>query len=186
MMVVVLGLASGASAQTEYDIVRTTSRWGLYFGLDRDTLPSFASTGGLVKFGVPVTTFGPFASLESRTRLQDSGDQPVKDLFLSLVGGAGFARSDGENVLQFLGGVRVGHIFERNWGLYSELLFGVIHFPGENDFTVQPGVGVVKPIPGRAISVVLDATFPSIFFSGIRETGFGFSAGLALPFGGLN
>jgi hypothetical protein len=146
----------------------------------REMYPSFAMTGVEGSYAVPVWNTPVTSSTASRTFGQGAGDdEPVPDLVVAVAGAAGFAKVDDEMTFNMAGGVRLGHIIDRNWGLYGDVMLGFVRFPGATHFTLRPGAGVIKPIPNKPFSVVLGAVFPSIFFSPFRETGYGFQGGLA-------
>lgn len=92
-------------------------------------------------------------------------------------------KADGGFAPVYLGGVRVSHQVNPRLDVYGEVLGGVTHFPGENDFTFVPAVGVVVPIEGHHFAVTGSIGFPHISFSGDGELGWRFAGGISIPFG---
>jgi hypothetical protein len=101
-----------------------------------------------------------------------------------IVGEFDFGRANSTNVLQFFGGVRFEDSDNDKMTFFAEVDGGETHFPGENDFTLKFGGGVLFPLQNKKMKVTVQVFIPIIFFSGGHETGFQVGAGITLPIGG--
>jgi hypothetical protein len=100
-----------------------------------------------------------------------------------IVGEFDFGRADGSSVVQFFGGVRFEDSDNAKMTFFAEVDGGETHFPGENDFTLKFGGGVLFPLQNKKMKVTVQFFIPIIFFSGASETGIQIGAGITLPIG---
>jgi hypothetical protein len=100
-----------------------------------------------------------------------------------VVGELDFGRANGSSVLQFYGGVRFEDSDSAKMTFFAEVDGGETHFPGENDFTLKFGGGVLFPLQNKKMKVTVQFFIPIIFFSGASETGIQIGAGVTLPIG---
>jgi hypothetical protein len=100
-----------------------------------------------------------------------------------IVGEFDFGRGDGSSVVQFFGGVRFEDSDNAKMTFFAEVDGGETHFPGENDFTLKFGGGVLFPLQNKKMKVTVQFFIPIIFFSGASETGIQIGAGVTLPIG---
>jgi hypothetical protein len=101
-----------------------------------------------------------------------------------VVGEFDFGRADGSNALQFFGGVRFEDSDNEKMTFFGEVDGGETHFPGENDFTLKFGGGVLFPLQNKKMKVTVQFFIPLVFFSGGHETGFQVGGGITIPIGG--
>jgi hypothetical protein len=101
-----------------------------------------------------------------------------------VVGEFDFGRADGLNALQIFGGVRLEDSDNEKMTFIIEVDGGETHSPGENDFTLKFGGGILFPLQDKKMKVIVQFSIPIIFFPGSHETGFQVSGGITLPIGG--
>ena len=91
--------------------------------------------------------------------------------------------SDGETIIEVLGGARVGAILSGRIGVFGEALAGMLRIDGDNALTIEPAGGVIIPIPRQRFLVTAKLGLHTEAEGPFRFTGSMLSVGLTVPLG---